>query len=78
MGEEKWGCEQACDRIKELEEKCLMREQNTARLEADLIKTKQDLAETLNAMHDFEQEHMEYCGMLDKGVTFKNSFCSSP
>ncbi len=41
------------------------------RLEDDLVRTKQDLAEALNAMREFEEEHMEFCGDFEKRMTFK-------
>lgn len=39
-------------------------------LEAELIRTKQDLGEALNTMHTFEVDHMEYCGVLERQMTF--------
>ncbi len=41
------------------------------RLETDLITAKQNLAEALNTMHEFEAEHMEYCGVFERQMTFK-------
>ena len=41
------------------------------RLETDLIRAKQDLAEALNIMREFEAEHTEYCGVFERKMTFK-------
>ena len=41
------------------------------RLEQELLRTKQDLAEALNTMHELESEHAEYCGVLERKMTFK-------
>ena len=40
-------------------------------LEADLIRTKQDLGEALNTMQELEAEHTEFRGVLEKKMTFK-------
>eukprot|EP01022_Parablepharisma_sp_SALTPOND_P012487 TRINITY_DN1605_c0_g1_i1.p2 TRINITY_DN1605_c0_g1~~TRINITY_DN1605_c0_g1_i1.p2 ORF type:complete len:485 (+),score=74.49 TRINITY_DN1605_c0_g1_i1:6681-8135(+) len=55
-----------------------MKSQNEriATLESDLIRTKQDLAEVLNTMHELEVEHPEYRDILEGKMTFKeNSPC---
>ncbi len=80
------GCESAMEELREqLADAELVRDRNNEqsqmttresgeqikRLEEDLIRTKQDLAEALNAMREFENEHMEFCGAFEKRMTFK-------
>jgi len=57
--------------IQNLETKIKNNEYRIETLENEVIRTKQDLAESINTMHEFEVEHSEYIGIFEKKMTFK-------
>ena len=54
---------------KELNEQIILKNKRIELLENDLVSAKLELGEALNTMHEFEAEHMEYCGAFENNKT---------